>query len=383
MKGYDCCRVGNKKAGLHNSKSRLFRFGLLVFTLLLIAGLFSGCREEEPIRIGVIISQSGPGGYLSATLDAIQLAVNEVNENGGIQNRIIELYSTDNETDRDIAIRQFREMEKEVSPDLYITALSAISSQLIPLAEKAEVPILCIVTSMEALTENAEWAFRFYAMASEEVSPIMTSLVKNTIKSLGILHSDDEYGMSVFNQLSIEALKEGISVSDESFTNGDADLTEQVRKLSGNEGIYVVGLASAIPVAISAFSETGYMGYRLAPSGACNPDILSMPDAEGMLIAAPILYKPNFFLAERLTSTFMERYGITPNHQAASGYEAIKILAGLLQDGEITRSAIREKMSSGFVYTGTLGNISVPKGEHDYTFPLYPARIEKGGIVYE
>ena len=51
-----------------------------------------------------------------------------------------------------------------------------------------------------------------------------------------------------------------------------------------------------------------------------------------MLIAAPILYKPNFFLAERLTSTFMERYGITPNHQAASGYEAIKILAGLLQD---------------------------------------------------
>ena len=59
MKGYDCCRVGNKEAGLHNSKSRLFRFSLLVFTLLLIAGLFSGCREEEPIRIGVIISQSG------------------------------------------------------------------------------------------------------------------------------------------------------------------------------------------------------------------------------------------------------------------------------------------------------------------------------------
>ena len=44
---------------------------------------------------------------------------------------------------------------------------------------------------------------------------------------------------------------------------------------SGNslemKGIYVVGLVSAIPVAISAFSETGYKGYRLAPSGACEP----------------------------------------------------------------------------------------------------------------
>ncbi len=359
------------------------RIVVLLILIGVMMGSITGCRREDPIKTGVIISQSGPGGHLTAVLDAINLAVEELNENGGIQNRQIEIYSTDNETNPELAITQFRKMEEEISPDIYITALSSISAQLIPLSEAAEVPMLCVVTAMEDLTKSKEWAFRLYSMATNEVDPIMDSLRKYNIKDLGILHSDDEYGMSVYHLLSDAARKEGISITDETFQNGVTDLSEQVGNLAGHEGIYVIGLVSAIPVAISAFTETGYEGYRLATSAACSPDTLSLPDSDGMIVAAPVIYNENFSLAETLNEKFMTAYGQKPTQQAATGYEAIKILSGLLQDGEITRKTIREKLASGFVYTGTLGSISVRKGEHDFTFPLYPAVIEKGVIVYE
>ena len=367
-----------------NIRSHAFRLILVLLLIVSVSAMLTGCRRKEPpIKIGVIISQSGPGGHLSATLDAIHLAVDEINEAGGIQNRKIEVYSTDNETNIELAIKQFKEMEKDVSPDIYISALSTISTQLIPLAEEAGVPILCIVTAMENLTKDKEWAFRLYSMATNEVEPIMTSLRTYNIKNLGILHSDDEYGLSVYTLLSEAAQKEGIAVTDESFQNGVTDLTDQVNALSGNDGIYVVGLVSAVPVAVAAFTETGYQGYRLSSSAACSPVTLALDDADGMIVAAPVIYNPNFSLAEKLTENYMEVYGEKPTQQVATGYESIRILAGLLQEGEISRETIREKLASGFVYTGSLGNISIQRGEHDFTFPLYPAHIEEGAVIYE
>ncbi len=365
------------------SRHQFVRIVLVVLILSMVLMSFTSCKEEDPIKIGVIISQSGAGGHLSAALDAIKLAAEEINESGGIQQRLIEVYSTDNETDPELAVKQFQEMEKDIAPDIYITGLSSISTQLIPLAEAAEVPILCIVTAMEDLTKSKEWAFRFYSMASNEVAPIMDSLREYNIKDLGIVHSDDEYGMSVFNLLSAACEEEGISVADESFKNGATDLSEQVGNLADKEGIYVIGLVSAMPVAVDAFTETGYQGYRLATSAACSPGLLSLPAAEGMIVAAPVIYNKNFSLAETLNEKYMQAYGAKPTQQVATGYEAIKILAGLLQDGEITRESIKEKLALGFVYTGALGSISVKRGEHDFTFPLYPARIEEGVIVYE
>ena len=376
-------RSGNNPAIQRGSRHLSDRIALVVLLLSMVLVTFTSCKEENPIKIGVIISQSGAGGHLTAALDAIHLAVEEINESGGIQQRLIEVYSTDNETNPELAVTQFREMEKDISPDIYITALSTISTQLIPLAEEAKAPILCIVTSVEGITRGMDWAFRFYALAKNEVDPIMDSLRKYQIKQLGVLHSDDEYGMSVFNLLTAAAEKEGIAITDESFKNGVTDLTDQVRSLSDNDGICVVGLVSVMPVAVTAFSETGYQGYRLASSGACSPTTLSLPDSDGLIVTAPATYNPNFSLAETFNTNFKATYGVEPTHQAAAAYEAVKVLAGLLQDGEITRESIREKLASGFVYTGTLGNISVMRGEHDFTFPLYPAKIEKGVIVYE
>jgi ABC-type branched-subunit amino acid transport system substrate-binding protein len=67
---------------------------------------------------------------------------------------------------------------------------------------------------------------------------------------------------------------------------------------------------------------------------------------------------------------------------AASGYDAIKIVAGLLRDHELSRESLREALAGGFIFNGSLGNLTLPAGEHNMAFGLFRARIDDGRLVY-
>ena len=50
---------------------------------------------------------------------------------------------------------------------------------------------------------------------------------------------------------------------------------------------------------------------------------------------------------------------------------------------EINRENIKEALSGGFVSAGSLGEISVINGSHDFNFGLLPAKINDGSIIYD
>ncbi len=62
-------------------------------------------RAAEPFRVGVLTSVTGAGGtYGPGMLDAIRLAVNEINAAGGAGGRQIQLFSEDDQTRADAAV---------------------------------------------------------------------------------------------------------------------------------------------------------------------------------------------------------------------------------------------------------------------------------------
>jgi urea transport system substrate-binding protein len=90
-----------------NNRKRKFeastrKIQLLVFVLLTIFPL-SGCiqRDPEPIRIGILHSLSGTmAGSESALVDAALLAVEEINESGGILGRTIDPVVADGKSEK-------------------------------------------------------------------------------------------------------------------------------------------------------------------------------------------------------------------------------------------------------------------------------------------
>jgi len=83
-----------------------------------------------------------------------------------------------------------------------------------------------------------------------------------------------------------------------------------------------------------------------------------------------------------VSENFESRYNKQFDHNAANGYDLIKILAGLLENEELSRDNVKRILDNGFSYSGVFGSIDALPGEHDIAFPLYPAQVVDGKLEF-
>ncbi len=357
----------------------------ICLAILIISGSFSlqSCRKNNSIKIGVIISLSGPGAHLKEVLEGIELSVEEINKYDGINGRKIELIVRDNKTNPEKAVEEFKDIEAKFKPDLYITALSSIGTSLSPYAEKAEVPLLCLVTSGIEITRNKNWVFRFYTLPENEITPILYFFEKLKIKNPGVIYLDDEYGKAVFAELEGNILDKKIKIDSMPYDRKNIKISDAALKILNNDAVYIIGYPVDYTEALIVLRKEGYKGYILAASGAAQQQVSELSEADGVYLASPAIYNEKYSFAAILKSNFEAKYNRPLSHYGANGYESLKMLSGLLSGKEISRGTIQEQMASGFVYTGSLGKISVKSGEHDLKFELMPAKNVGGIIDYE
>jgi ABC-type branched-subunit amino acid transport system substrate-binding protein len=86
--------------------------------------------KKELIKIGAVLSISGPGGfYGEEARDGLLLAVDEINAWGGINGRYIELIIEDSKTKPQEGKEGFKSIEEAHHPLLYVSNLSSVSVQ--------------------------------------------------------------------------------------------------------------------------------------------------------------------------------------------------------------------------------------------------------------
>jgi len=185
------------------NKSVLGIIGIIVLAIGL--GSFFFFEEivgREPIKIGVTLSETGPGtGFGIANRDGMQMAVDEINSRGGINGRLIELIIVDNETNPEKAKKDFLEIEETHAPLMYISSLSTITAAVSPLAEEYEVVLMAIGATATNLTVEKKWTYRYYPISAVEAVPILRILDDLNIKDLGILYQNDEFGRDLSNEV--------------------------------------------------------------------------------------------------------------------------------------------------------------------------------------
>ncbi len=375
-----------KADGNKNKKKyeKILRTGFFLL-ILLLPFLFSSCGSE-PVQIGVIISLSGTGSHLSEVLDGIELKAEELNSLGGINGREIELIVRDNESNPDKAEELFKEIEEEFHPDLYITGLSFISGRLMPLAEQAKVPLLCLVTAQEGITDGYNYSFTFFSAARDEADAAARIIRKLGSRNTGLLYQDNVYSISVHDLLKEQLTIEGFSVKSVKFPSSATSpeaLIPFMEEVSDVDTLFSVGLSAYHPSIIEAADRIGFDGSMVNSSGAVARPVFAMEKAEGLNVVAPVIYNTRYLLADDLRERFSKAHDYQLSHFVANGYESLFILESLLTGKEVTRESIRENLEAGFVYTGTLGSVTVPKGSHNFVFPLHPAVIHNGGLNYE
>jgi len=355
----------------------------IIITVLLVVG-FSLPSESEDIKSVTIVANlpiTGAGSGIGIeNRNGLQLAVNQLNSVGGINGKNIELIIQDNETNLEKAKEIFIQTENTHEPLVHISSLSFISTGLGPLADENESMLIALSAVAPEVTEDKEWVFRYFAMAEEESIPILQTLDKLNIQNLGILYLDDEFGRSITN---VVAAKFENAVTKEPFDPNSTDFKENIVKLMSQEAIFIVAFPDYIEIILKQLREADYQGEILTSSDGATFEIFAMPESNGMYLGLPVVYNSNFQLASQIGLEYENQYDKRLDHNGANGYDIIRIINGLLNDGEVSKESLKDKLNSGFVYSGIFGQIQVQPKQHDITFNLLPAKIVNGEIRFE
>ncbi|UJR86126.1 Hypothetical protein I5071_82070 [Sandaracinus amylolyticus] len=181
----------------------------------MLASLVVGCGpsrtldddDTDPVRIGLVLSLSGDlGASGQHRLDAVRLAVREVNAAGGVlPARRVELVSADGESMPEVAVSASRGI-LAASPDVVALIGDSGSTSTLRIAMEVTQPagILhasgsstsTLLTDLQrSLEEDERWFFRT-APSDASQAPVLAEVMHaRECTSVMIVHVDNDYGM--------------------------------------------------------------------------------------------------------------------------------------------------------------------------------------------
>jgi ABC-type branched-subunit amino acid transport system substrate-binding protein len=125
------------------------------------ATLPATAQGKDPIRLGAVLSMTGPGAIGGAAmLDAINLAVKEINAADGIAGRPIEIIQADDQSDPTIAVGETKRLVYEKKADLLIGFGSTqVTLAAMPIINEAKIPVIDATASTAVTPKVAPYGF--------------------------------------------------------------------------------------------------------------------------------------------------------------------------------------------------------------------------------
>lgn len=230
-----------------NTISLARRLGATACALLALAA----AHAADPVRIGVLLSTTGPGAATGIPdRNGLLLAQKVINAKGGIQGRPVELVFEDDTSSPDVAISKVNtlihthKVKLVIGPNLIGNTVAAGA-----ITDRLGIPHIAI-TGINQAAEGKRTCV-FHTLPAQELNArgLLTYATKGLhAKRLAILH-DTGYGQVVTNALKQLESEYGVQyVGIEKFEIGATDVTTQAAKLkaANPEAVLVISL-SAVP----------------------------------------------------------------------------------------------------------------------------------------
>ena len=328
-----------------------------------------GCGvSPEPIRIGLAGSLSDPVGVPMKL--AAELAVEEINGQGGVDGRLLELIQRDDYGDPDSAVF--------VATDLYEAGVSAVIGHIFssmtlaaaPVYNGGPDPVPAISPSSSSPDISTAGDYTFRICPSDLAHGVaLAKWVHDTLKLErgAVLYVNDQYGRGVRQTFVRDFVRRGGVLQSIDPYLGDTPQVgpylDRLAKLGGSDFLVVAGNRGEAEEILRQARRRGLMMPILGGDG------LEGIEAAGTLADGVHLssaYLPT--LATPANKTFLQAYrkkfpaaGL-PNQPAAATYDAVYLLREVIGRAGSKRSAIRRELarvgSGAPAFRGVTGTVA-------------------------
>jgi len=362
---------------------------------MVLSGLAScgGAATQETIKIGVIASVTGNIPLVGkSTVDAANMAVQEVNDAGGLEvggkKYKIQLLTEDDQDKKETAVSVAQKLINQ-SGVVAIVGPQA-SRNAIPAAEVAEVahvPMISPWSTNPATTANKKYVFRAAFIDSFQGRVMARFALEElgTTKAAVLYDVASEYNRGIaefFKQVYEEA--GGQVVAFEVYTTGETDFSRQLTtiKNSGAQVIFLPNYYNEVPLQVQQARDLGIEAEFIGADGWGGMEASALPALEGAYYSTHYATDIASPVAQKFISTYQSTYGTMPDDVAALTYDAFGMLfEAIKSQGKSDPESIRNGLAAISRYEGVTGTMEY-KGTGDPIKSAVILQVKDGKISF-
>lgn len=305
----------------------------------------SGTDGEAVLKIGGIGPLTGDNAiYGQAAMNGAQIAVDEINADGGICGMQIVFNPQDDESDPDKSVNAYNNLKDW---GMQIVMGCVTSGPCTAVSEYAHEDNLFLLTpsasSLSSITYDNAFRVCFSDPGQGVGAADYISQHKLASKVAIIYDNSDVYSSGITEKFVAEAANVGLEIAAREAFNADnkTDFSVQLQAAK-NAGADLVFLPIYYSQASLILAQAKSMGYEPKFFGCDGLDgILGMENfdlslAEGVMLLTPFAADATDDLTVSFVSKYQEKYGEIPNQFAADSYDAIYIIKAAMEKAGVT-----------------------------------------------
>jgi branched-chain amino acid transport system substrate-binding protein len=391
-------------------KGLVFLLSIFVFGGLLASGQV---RAAETYNLGVALAITGTGAlYCKDGMDAIKLAVEEINAQGGFLGKYpIKLYIRDTQTKPDVAVRETKDLILRDKVRCVLgTYSSACAVAIKPVCQEYKVLHIPAISNSETITEVNFSPYTYqvvpnsYMQAKAVVLGVAQLAKKKGWKEFVTIASDYEWGRST-QESTVKLLKEAapeLKLKKEFWPRlGETQFTSYITAIMAQKPDFVIGsLASKDNVAwmqqakaYGFFDKIPYPGSLISVTEL---ELQAKTLTRGLvgLCRAPFFAHLDIPMMANFVKNFKAKNNRYPSDWAVMEYDAVYALKqGIEKSGSLDTEKVKDALKGATINT-TRGKlffrkidnqlscssyIGVVADDPRYPFPIYHDLVEVKG----
>ncbi|HJX16289.1 MAG TPA: ABC transporter substrate-binding protein [Candidatus Deferrimicrobiaceae bacterium] len=345
-----------------------------IVALALLVG--AGVQAADPIKVGAILSVTGPASFLGAPeAKTLEMLVEEQNKKGGVLGRKIELIVKDSGASPEKAFSFAKQLIEEDKVFAIIgPSTSGETMKIKSVAEVGKTILLSCAAAEVIVNPVAKYVFKTPQKDSDAIVKIFQQMKMMKIGKIGVLSSNTGFGKAGEEQIMKLAPDHGITIlSSEVYDKAASDLTAEVTKVkaAGVEAILNWSIEPAQAIVIKNARQIGFKGPIFQSHGFGNIKYVEAAGeaAEGVLFPAGRLLvadelpnkNPQKMLLVKYKKDYESRYKEEASTFGGHAYDAFIILVKAIEKaGKVDKDAVRANIEqlTGVVGTGGVFNFS-------------------------
>jgi len=370
-----------------------------VLAALAALALGGTALAAEPIKVGAIVSSTGPAASLGeAEAKALTLEVDRLNAAGGLLGRPLALVTYDDGSDAAKANGLAKRLIESDGVAVLIGGTTTGATMAIaPVVEKAAMPFVSLAGGIVIVDPVKKWVFKTPHTDRMAVAKVFADMRKRGLTKVAMLTDTSGFGQSGRKEAQALAASAGIEiVADETYGPKDTDVTAQLTKIRsvGPQALFVFGFGQGAAVVTKNVVQLGITVPHYQSHGVASKEYLDLsgPAVEGVRLPTPALTiwdrladtDPQKPVVTDFVTRYRARFGDEPSTFAGYAFDAIGLWsAAVTRAGTTDAVKVRDAIEATRGHVGTSGVVTMSPTDHMglETDAFRMVVVEKGRFV--